>query len=176
MKTIYKIICFMSTLFITSIFCSCMTAQNKIIWPSTVMANNFKTDMPCEEIYMTLNEHNTLHVDDENHIYFRDKKGTNVVLTKSSDKESISKINTFELIPLDSDFNQIKPRMSVEEVINKIGVPFQSVTSGFYTTDFYSQSGSIYRIQWTTDMLNGTTTVLEGKFISDSNNAYATQQ
>ena len=50
------------------------------------------------------------------------------------------------------DFDRIVPGMSVYEVVELIGMPIGSSTSGMRSLDFSSNDSSIYRVLWDDEM------------------------
>ena len=50
------------------------------------------------------------------------------------------------------DFERIEPGMTVYQVVELVGIPFRSGTSGISTTDFQTADEKIFRIHWDKNM------------------------
>ena len=80
--------------------------------------------------------------------FFEDEEGMNVVVRTSVSADSLVKeVKRFKkTIGNSDDFGQIKEGMTIFEVVEFVGIPIESTTSGMSSVDFLSSDGSRYRV------------------------------
>lgn len=163
-KFIFFILCLLSIFFITS----CSTSGLEINPSSesgtdqmSEIENNPSTDsgtdLPSEiEIGMTRSDFKMLTEGTEvfNYImysFFQDQEGQDVTILWGNNGTTIAKINRVpHVVATVEGFRSLEAGMDVFEVVNRIGLPFDSFTSGMITMAFQFENGQVYQAYWNT--------------------------
>ena len=88
--------------------------------------------------------------------FWRDENGDEFVVEFSGKEFKVNRMRSFSrqgVKPTSEDFENIIAGMGIFEVVERVGIPFRSVTSGFTTFDFLADDGTVYRINF--DASNG---------------------
>jgi len=107
---------------------------------------------------MTYEEFQSLHADVDfqkyrGYIFYVDADQNNIVVKLDADGQTIEKFEIFPAIQPNAEaFFAIRKGMNVFEVVEAVGVPFQSVTHGISSSDFKGTDGTIFRVQWDQNM------------------------
>ncbi len=89
-----------------------------------------------------------------NYAFIEEKSDQSIVVEFSSDMQGVVKKEQYDFSSnyFVQDFDRIVPGMSVYEVVELIGMPIGSSTSGMRSLDFSSNDSSIYRVLWDDEM------------------------
>ena len=82
-------------------------------------------------------------------MFWKDENGNHCIAELSSDYKTINKAHFFlntQIIPTKENFESITYGMDMFDVVEKVGIPFRSVTSGLATLDFLADDGTVYRV------------------------------
>ena len=108
---------------------------------------------------MTYNEFRELNESEKsfyymNYAFIEEKSDQSIVVEFSSDMQGVVKKEQYDFSSnyFVQDFDRIVPGMSVYEVVELIGMPIGSSTSGMRSLDFSSNDSSIYRVLWDDEM------------------------
>lgn len=94
------------------------------------------------------------------YLFYVDKNGNNVVVELDGKSKEIKNVKAFyQVKPDEKAFSEITEGMNIYEVVEKVGIPFRSVTFGALTSDFKAEDGSVFRIYWYESLNDNTMTV-----------------
>lgn len=94
------------------------------------------------------------------YLFYVGKNGNNVVVELDGKHKEIKNVKAF--YPVNSNkkaFSEITEGMDIYEVVEMVGIPFRETTSGFRTSDFKAEDGSVFRIYWYESLNDNTMTV-----------------
>ena len=98
---------------------------------------------------------------------FCKSEGGKGVLCRMNAADRVAEVTEFSPAgPQKEAFSEIRPGMTMPDVVTKIGFPIRSATFGLATLDFRSSDGSEYRIQWDENRDGANWTVVEISEIS----------
>jgi hypothetical protein len=88
--------------------------------------------------------------------FWTDENGNEIVVRFSNPELKIDRIEHFPrqgAKPTSEDFEKISVGMDMFDVVERVGKPFRSVTSGLMTLDFLAEDETVYRVSFdTTDI------------------------
>jgi hypothetical protein len=83
--------------------------------------------------------------------FWRDENGNEFAVEFWGNNVKVNRIASFSrqgVKPTSEDFESIVSGMGMLEVVERVGIPFRSVASGFATFDFLADDGTVYRISF----------------------------
>lgn len=87
------------------------------------------------------------------YLFYVDENGNNTVIELDENFQEVKSVKAFYTVKSNKKaFSEITEGMEVCEVVEKVGIPFRSVTSGLRTSDFKATDGSVFRINWNENM------------------------
>jgi len=87
------------------------------------------------------------------YLFYVDENGNNTVVELDGKSIEVKSVKAFYQVKPDKKaFSEITEGMDVYKVVEKVGIPFRSVTSGLRTSDFKATGGSVFRINWNENM------------------------
>ncbi len=117
-----------------------------LLKPINTNASELKAGMSLDDVKNILKDQQIFCFTD--YIFFCDREGRDVVIVMA-DGRTVQEIKIMDhIIPTHEAFESLKFGMTLIEVIEKVGLPFQSTTSGFLTCDFISEDGTLYTANW----------------------------
>lgn len=114
-------------------------------------ACKFDFDSSKIKVGMTHDEVNSLVPDEHNkfsymnYSFFSDSDDNWIVVQYDSENKNVTQVETFKKREVtDADFQKIKEGMTPFEVVENIGLPYGSFTSGMLTLAFKTDDGNEY--------------------------------
>ena len=130
-----------------------------LLKPTNTYASELKVGMSLDDVKNILKDQQIFCFTD--YIFFCDREGRDVVIVMA-DGRTVQEIKIMDhIIPTHEAFESLKFGMTLIEVIEKVGLPFQSTTSGFLTCDFISEDGTLYTANWGFDSESKNYTLIE---------------
>ena len=84
---------------------------------------------------------------------YKNDDNKDVLIQFTRDTDTVYRIEAYEHTEPERElFASIIEGMDVFEVVEIVGLPQRSVTSGISSTDFLLENGDVFRIQWTNNM------------------------
>jgi len=107
--------------------------------------------MPYEDYLKLMKKESVLELC--SYVFIKDGNN-NVVVKFDADSEKVETIRFFTKKSVSSeDFSTITSGMNMFEVVEKVGLPFRSITFGLTTLDFLAEHNNIYRIEFNEEMI-----------------------
>ena len=126
---------------------SCAVSQNQ-----DEAANDLpiKQGMTMEEVYEIIPRENWINCPGTRYVFAPYNDETSAIIRFSTDKDCVAEyVNMVDAKPHDkSDFDKLKVGMTVEEVVETVGIPFGTSTYGLATNDFTDSDGKVYTLTW----------------------------
>ena len=93
------------------------------------------------------------HFEHGEFVFIKDRRGTNVVAELKIGSNEVVDIRAYPPVsPSHEDFEKITDGMSVFDVVERVGIPFGSFTSGVDSLSFKASDGSVYMVVWDMNM------------------------
>ena len=169
MKRLLAIFCLISCLVL---YCSC-DYSNKGDPTSSTTYNGITTSVTTgiegssAYVGMTYDEFVEKHIDISyeqywQYVFFVNSDGNSAVIKFSGDGKKIEKIASYAAVsPKAEDFSSLQTDMTIFDVVEKVGLPFRSVTSGLQTLDFKASNDEMFRINWKNNIEDNSIRVVE---------------
>ena len=86
-------------------------------------------------------------------LFYKNDDNKDVVIQFTRDMDTVYRIEAYEHTEPERElFATISEDMYVFDVVEIVGLPQRSTTSGMTSTDFLLENGDVFRIQWTNNM------------------------
>ena len=122
-----------------------------LILSSCVSSKQIAVGMSYEEFLSTKKDMNFLEY--RNYVFYVGSYEKNIVVEFGRESNLVEKIEAFPKVrATEEDFYSIKAGMTVFDVVEKVGIPSNSVSFGLSTLDFECIDGLKFRVLWDQNM------------------------
>ena len=84
-----------------------------------------------------------------NYCFFTDENDIPTVVTLSKDASTVESVRTFKKTsPTNEDFKKIVSGMTIYEVVELVGLPYESASFGQISMNFHASEGHFFTIDW----------------------------
>ena len=134
-----KIIALIMCIMLAVAFCSCeKTKYDEVTIGMTY--DEFESFLKGKDVFTS-----------DCYAFWRDENGNEFAVEFWGNNVKVNRIASFSrqgAKPTSEDFESIVSGMGMLEVVERVGIPFRSVESGFATFDFLADDGTVYRISF----------------------------